>query len=178
VGSAPPEKAGSASGISETSGEFGIALGVASMGSIGTAVYRSQLADSLGSGLPRDAVDAARESIAGAAAAAAQLPDGLGDDLLAAARDAFTDGLNLVAGLSAGLFLVLAVVAAVLFRHLPPHGHPAAGDGLGDAERVGAPVESSPHPPARRYPDNGEEMDRESTLIRITAEDLSGASAC
>jgi len=132
VGSAPPEKAGSASGISETSGEFGIALGVASMGSIGTAVYRSQLADSLGSGLPRDAVDAARESIAGAAAAAAQLPDGLGDDLLAAARDAFTDGLNLVAGLSAGLFLVLAVVAAVLFRHLPPHGHPAAGDGLGD----------------------------------------------
>ena len=43
MGSAPPEKAGSASGISETSGEFGIALGVAVLGSVGTAVYRSQI---------------------------------------------------------------------------------------------------------------------------------------
>jgi DHA2 family multidrug resistance protein-like MFS transporter len=122
IGSAPPEKAGSASGISETSGEFGIALGVATMGSLGTAVYRSQLSDSLGSDLPGEVVAAAREGITGAAAAAAQLPDRLGADLLAAARDAFTDGLNVVAGLSAVVFLVLAGVATVLFRHVPPHG--------------------------------------------------------
>ncbi len=121
IGSAPPEKAGSASGISETSGEFGIALGVATMGSIGTAVYRGQLSDSALSGLSGEAVEAARESITGAVATAAQLPDRLGLDLLADAREAFTDGLNVVAGLSAVLFLVLAVVAAVLFRHVPPY---------------------------------------------------------
>ena len=45
VGSAPPERAGAASGISETSAEFGGALGIALLGSIGAAVYRSQMAD-------------------------------------------------------------------------------------------------------------------------------------
>src|SRR6266545_2868732 len=41
VGSAPPERAGAASGISETGAELGGALGIAILGSIGTAVYRS-----------------------------------------------------------------------------------------------------------------------------------------
>lgn len=160
IGSAPPEKAGSASGISESSGEFGIALGVATMGSIGTAVYRSQLTDSLSSGLPGEAVAAAREGITGAVAAAAQLPDRLGTDLFTAARDAFTDGLNVVAGLSAGLFLILAVVAAVLFRHVAPYD---------DTET------DTPENPDR-YAHNGHETARESTVMRITAESLVGTA--
>ena len=44
VGSVPPTKAGAASAISETSGEFGIALGVALVGSLSTALYRAGLA--------------------------------------------------------------------------------------------------------------------------------------
>ena len=44
VGSAPPAKAGSAASISETSNELGIALGIAILGSIGSIVYRTQLA--------------------------------------------------------------------------------------------------------------------------------------
>ncbi len=43
LGSAPPEKAGSAASISETSGEFGVALGVAALGSLATIVYRAHL---------------------------------------------------------------------------------------------------------------------------------------
>lgn len=119
LASAPPERAGSASSISESSAELGFALGVALLGTIGTAVYRNQLAGSLDAGLPAEAVAATRESIAGADAAAATLPDQLGADLLATARDAFTDGLNVVAGISAVLFLALAVTAAILFRQLP-----------------------------------------------------------
>ena len=42
LGSAPPEKAGSAAAISETGGEFGVALGIATLGSVATAVYRDQ----------------------------------------------------------------------------------------------------------------------------------------
>jgi DHA2 family multidrug resistance protein-like MFS transporter len=40
VGAAPPEAAGAASGISETGTELGGALGIAILGSVGTAVYR------------------------------------------------------------------------------------------------------------------------------------------
>ena len=47
VSSAPPERAGAASGISETGSELGGALGIAILGSIGVAVYRGQLADAL-----------------------------------------------------------------------------------------------------------------------------------
>lgn len=119
LASAPPEKAGSASSISETAAALGFALGVAVLGTIGAAVYRSRLSDSLDAGLPAEAVRAARESIAGAHSAAAQLPVQVGADLLSAARDAFTAGLNVVAGISAALFLVLAVVTLMLFRHLP-----------------------------------------------------------
>jgi MFS transporter, DHA2 family, multidrug resistance protein len=43
VGSAPPEQAGAASAISETSSEFGAALGIAVLGSVGIAVYRAQV---------------------------------------------------------------------------------------------------------------------------------------
>ena len=41
---APPQKAGAAAAISETSSELGGALGIAILGSIGTAVYRSAMA--------------------------------------------------------------------------------------------------------------------------------------
>ena len=54
--SAPPEKAGAASGISETTAEFGGALGIAVLGSIGTAVYRGEVADVVSEGIPPDVV--------------------------------------------------------------------------------------------------------------------------
>ena len=56
VGSAPPEQAGAATGMSETSGELGGALGIAILGSIGTAVYRTEIADSLPPGIPAEVV--------------------------------------------------------------------------------------------------------------------------
>ncbi len=51
VGTAPPERAGSASAISETSAEFGGALGVAVLGSLGTLFYRFGMQDADLSGL-------------------------------------------------------------------------------------------------------------------------------
>lgn len=70
VGSAPPERAGSASAISETSAELGGALGIAILGSIGTAVYRTELAKAIPAGVPPEAQEAARDTLGGAAAAA------------------------------------------------------------------------------------------------------------
>src|SRR4029453_2274638 len=97
VSSAPPERAGAASGISETGAELGGALGIAILGSIGVAVYRGELADALPAGLPGQAAAIARDTLGGAVGVAAQLPEGLGVALLAAAREAFTQGLQLTA---------------------------------------------------------------------------------
>ena len=55
LGAAPPEKAGSAASLSETGGEFGIAVGVASLGTLGTVVYRHQLAGNLPGDVPASA---------------------------------------------------------------------------------------------------------------------------
>jgi DHA2 family multidrug resistance protein-like MFS transporter len=122
VGSAPPNKAGSAASVSETSGEFGIALGIAALGSVGAAAYRHQITDNMPSGVPAEAAEATRESIAGATAAAEQLPAGLGAELLEGAREAFTNGLNVVAGIGTVTVVIFAVLAVALLRHVPPSG--------------------------------------------------------
>ncbi len=118
VGSAPPRKAGSASAMSETSAELGAALGVAALGSIGTAVYRNQVADSIPADAPLEAAEATRDSLAGAAAAADELPAGLGAELLGTAREAFTQALELTAAISAVVVIAMAIVAAVLLRRV------------------------------------------------------------
>jgi len=118
VGSAPPERAGASSGISETSAEFGGALGIAVLGSIGTAVYRNQVADAFPDGVPPEAAETARDSLGGAVSAGNQLPNPLADELLDAACDAFTQGLQLTAITSAAIVLGVAILAVVLLRHI------------------------------------------------------------
>ncbi len=120
LGSAPPEKAGSAASISETSGEFGVAVGVASLGSLATVVYGARL--TVPAGTPAAAEEAARQGITAAARAAQHLPGSLGAELLDAARTAFTAGLTTVAGVGAAVFIALAFLAAVAFRNVPSAG--------------------------------------------------------
>jgi DHA2 family multidrug resistance protein-like MFS transporter len=119
VGSAPPERAGAASGISETGSELGGALGIAILGSIGVAIYRGGLTDALPAGVPTQAAAAARDTLGGAAAAAAKLPADVGAALLAASREAFTTGLQVTAGISAVVAVGIAVLATVMLRDVP-----------------------------------------------------------
>jgi DHA2 family multidrug resistance protein-like MFS transporter len=119
VSSAPPERAGAASGISETGAELGGALGIAILGSIGVAVYRGQLADTLPADVPSQAATIARDTLGGAVGVAAQLPGELGTALLVAAREAFTQGMQLTVALSAAVAVVIAVLATVLLRPVP-----------------------------------------------------------
>jgi DHA2 family multidrug resistance protein-like MFS transporter len=116
VGSAPVERAGAASAISETSAELGGALGIAILGSIGTAVYRRAMADGILAGVPSEAAEAARATLGGALAAAEQLSDALGAALLGPAREAFTDGMQLTMAICAVVVVVTAPVAVVLLR--------------------------------------------------------------
>ncbi|MDP9870294.1 MULTISPECIES: MFS transporter [Streptosporangium] len=137
VGSAPPGRAGSAAAMNETSAEFGFALGIAVLGSVGTAVYRHHIAAGIPAGIPAPAAQAARDTLAGAATAAQHLPGRLQAALLAPAREAFTSGLHAVAILSAVLLAGVAILAVTLLRHVRPsaQNHP---DQPGDAPEAAA----------------------------------------
>ena len=120
VGSVPPEKAGGASGLATTANDLGISLGVAIIGSIGIAAYRSHVAGLLPEALPADATAAATGSIDGALTSAATLPSGLGDALATAAQEAFSSGLNAAAIVSAVIAALTALIAATRLRHVRP----------------------------------------------------------
>jgi len=116
VGSAPVERAGAASAISETSSELGGALGIAILGSIGTAVYRMRMTDAMPNGVPVDVGEIARGTLGGATAVAEQLPGQLGAALLGTARNAFVQAFVTTAAVNAVLVLSAAVAAALLLR--------------------------------------------------------------
>jgi MFS transporter, DHA2 family, multidrug resistance protein len=127
VGSAPPEQAGAATGMSETSGELGGALGIAILGSVGTALYRAEVADKVPAAVPAAAADAARDTLGGAIAIAQSLPAALGDAVVAAAQLAFVDALHLVAAVAAIGALITAIVAAAALRSVPARSEPTGG---------------------------------------------------
>ncbi|MBB5939900.1 MFS transporter [Streptomyces zagrosensis] len=114
VGAAPPQKAGSASAMSETVQELGLALGVATLGSLATAVYRDRIGDEIPAGTPPAVAKAAGDSLAGASSSGNQLPDGWLDQ----AKEAATSGLNVAMLVAAVSTLVLAFLSAVVLRHV------------------------------------------------------------
>jgi DHA2 family multidrug resistance protein-like MFS transporter len=131
VGCAPPERAGAASGISETGAELGGALGIAVLGSIGVAVYRTQVAEGIPAGVPDVEADAAGDTLGGALEAVERLPEARGTALLEAAQDAFTQGMQVAAVTAAAIALAAAVLAAILLRRTgvgPPEKPPAAAE--------------------------------------------------
>src|SRR5256886_4299310 len=116
VGSAPVERAGAASAISETSSELGGALGIAVLGSIGVAVYRGMMATGIPIGVPPEAAEVARATLGGALSVAQQLPHDLRVELLDTARDAFAQSVRLTAAISAAISLTMAIIVGVLLR--------------------------------------------------------------
>jgi DHA2 family multidrug resistance protein-like MFS transporter len=133
VPSAPPEKAGSAASLQSTSGELGVALGIAALGSVGVAVYRGHV------GVPAEiagtpAGDAARETISGALTVAQNLPSQVAGSLVDSARAAFTSGLNTAAAVCVVAFVGLAVLAISTLRHIPPMARPQGAPGPAEEE--------------------------------------------
>jgi DHA2 family multidrug resistance protein-like MFS transporter len=124
VGSAPPERAGAASAISETSAEFGGALGIAIFGSIGIAVYRSAMAGAVPAGVPPEAAESARSTLGGALVIAGQLPGQLGPELVTAASEAFVQGLQVAAALSAVGAIGIAILVLAMLRQVRAGGGP------------------------------------------------------
>lgn len=114
VGSVPPSRAGSAASMSETSGEFGIAIGIAMLGSLGTMIYRDSV--TVPAGLPSELAAASRDTLAGAVAAAEHLPVDVAVPLLGSARAAFTEGLTTVATFGTVVLAVFGLAALIVLR--------------------------------------------------------------
>ena len=139
VGSAPPERAGAASAISETGSELGGGLGIAILGTIGVAIYRGEIAERLPAAVPAEAEAIARDTLGSAVAVAGQLPDQLGAAVLDTAREAFVHGMQLTAGVATFLAAGLAILAVLMLR-----GHGAPPDDT-EAEAKSAPPEQVAH---------------------------------
>ncbi|HJR19831.1 MAG TPA: MFS transporter, partial [Actinomycetota bacterium] len=133
IGTAPPERAGAAAGMSETAAEFGGALGIAIFGSIGVALYRGSMTDAVPASVPSAAADAARDTLGGAIDVAAQLPGQVGTALIDAARDAYTYGLHVAALISAAGSILLAILVLTLLRNARTGGESEEQEELEDA---------------------------------------------
>lgn len=114
IATAPQEKAGAASAVSETAYELGAVLGTAILGTIITASYRASVV--LPAGLTGDQARAAGETIGGAAAVAGSLPATQANALMESARHAFDSGVGLTSGIGAALVVLAAVIAATALR--------------------------------------------------------------
>ncbi|MFH8385283.1 MFS transporter [Kitasatospora sp. NPDC018058] len=141
IGNAPMEKAGSAGSLAQMSNECGSALGIATIGTIGAAVYRSEIHDAIPAGVPAEAAEAARDSLGGAVAAAGSTPEGLA--VLAPAHEAFTSSLHVVTGIGAVLLAGVAILVATMLKHVPPVGQETPG-GAPEAAPEASEAEQAP----------------------------------
>ncbi|MGW2215830.1 MFS transporter [Nonomuraea sp. NPDC001684] len=108
VGSVPPEKAGSAASLAESGNFLGGTLGLALLGTVAAAVYHHAL--------PAHVPDAARETLAGAAAVAGTLAPARAAELLAASHAAFFSGIVAIGLAGAALFVLAALLTSLLPR--------------------------------------------------------------
>ena len=108
-------------------------LGIAILGSVGAAIYRTRLAEEIPQRVSSAHAEAATDTLGAALEVASGLPGRVGGDLAAAARAAFTSGMRVTAVIAA---VISVGVAALIFAIMRPGGR-------GREARGGA-VEASP----------------------------------
>lgn len=150
---APPESAGGAAAIGETSYQLGAGMGIALLGSVMNAAYAPGLSGL--PGVPEAATRAAGNSLGEAYQVAERLGGPAGTALHQAARHAFVNGLHVTLFVSAGLLLLGALMALRLPRVMecatdpePVGGQEPVG-GAPTVERAGGGV---PKVPGAREP--------------------------
>jgi DHA2 family multidrug resistance protein-like MFS transporter len=123
LAASPPDRSGAASGLAETTTEFGGAAGIALLGILTSIVYRAQL--DLPAAIPTSTGTAVRDSIGSATNSAGELDHALAASVLYASRSAFTDGVHAAAIGGAAVAIVMAVTAARTLRRDPKQAVPA-----------------------------------------------------
>jgi MFS transporter, DHA2 family, multidrug resistance protein len=106
---APPDQAGGAAAIGETSYQLGAGMGIALLGSVMNAAYAPALASL--TGVPGSAGSAASHSLGEAYQVADRLGGPAGAMVRSTARHSFVNGLHITLLVSAGLLLLGALAA-------------------------------------------------------------------
>ena len=115
VASLPSSKAGVGSAVNDTTREVGGAIGIAIVGALVSTGYRGSVGDAL-SHLDPGVAEVGHDSIGALLAAAANLAPDLAQPVVDVAVNAFSDGIRLGMGVSAG---VLVATAALVFTMYP-----------------------------------------------------------
>jgi EmrB/QacA subfamily drug resistance transporter len=122
----PGHQAGAGSAINDTIREVGGALGIAIIGSLSAAVYRSRLGDVLAAThLPGSVTHAATGSVAAADIVGGRVGGIPGSELVSAAHSAFVSAMDLGMRVAACVAIVSAIGA--IFA-LPRRGRPAIAE--------------------------------------------------
>ncbi|MEU0486959.1 MFS transporter [Streptosporangium sp. NPDC006013] len=133
TGSLPREKQGVASALNDVTREFGTALGVALLGALLSAGYRSAIDDRL-YGIPPEAANTAREGIANAVEVAGSTGSHA-QNLVHAAQQSFVDGWQ--QAMWVGVAVMGALFVYITLRG-PKNSAPATADDAETAEPVTA----------------------------------------
>jgi MFS transporter, DHA2 family, multidrug resistance protein len=113
LSSVSPDKAGSASAMSETAYELGAVVGTAVLGTIITAYYRVNVV--LPPKLSAEQRTDARESIGGAMSVVPELPSHTAQQLTESARHAFDSGIGPAGLVAAACCLVAMTIVRIVF---------------------------------------------------------------
>lgn len=134
ITTAPPERAGAASALAETSAELSGALGIAVLGSLGMLAYRLWLDPALPATLPDADTTRALSTLGGAVTVAGEVGGAAGAAIADTARTAFTDAMCAIAVFGMAMMLIAAWMAARLMRDGEGEGHATSTpDGMADA---------------------------------------------
>ena len=134
MGSLPRAKAGVGSAVNDTTRQMGGAVGVAVLGSLLSSHYSSAVVDKLGGTVDPGLLNSLEEGVGQAVAIGRSVPGG--DGIIAAARDAYVEGMHLSALVAAGVTLVAAAAVA---KWLPARAREEA-----PAAAASAPVPAEP----------------------------------
>jgi DHA2 family multidrug resistance protein-like MFS transporter len=115
MATASTERAGAAAALSETGSELGGALGIAILGSIGTAFYRHAMSRTV-LDMPVKSLREAQDTLGTALSVAKELPTDIGLELAQAARDAFVSSFRLACAVAAFVAVALAVLVALWLK--------------------------------------------------------------
>ncbi len=117
IGSAPAERAGAVSALGQTGAELGGALGIALLGSLGTAIYRAAVANAVPAGLSPELAASAHDTLGGALDVAAQLSDPtVAASLVVTARHGLTSAVAATSAIAAVISILSALGVLLYFE--------------------------------------------------------------